>query len=94
MAHLFWLSDEAWAAIEPHLPKGAARQASGGRPAGDLRHPARPEDRLSLEGCAGGVWPTHYRLQPLHPVVLSRHLAAHVRAHGRSRTCARGVVLG
>ena len=22
MAHLFWLSDEAWAAVEPHLPKG------------------------------------------------------------------------
>lgn len=21
MSHLFWLSDEAWAAIEPHLPK-------------------------------------------------------------------------
>ena len=21
MRHLFWLSDEAWAAIEPHLPK-------------------------------------------------------------------------
>jgi len=22
MAHLFWLSDQAWAAIEPHLPHG------------------------------------------------------------------------
>ena len=22
MAHLFWLSDEAWAAIEPHLARG------------------------------------------------------------------------
>ena len=22
MARLFWLSDEAWAAIEPHLPRG------------------------------------------------------------------------
>jgi transposase len=22
MTHLFWLSDEAWAAIEPHLPHG------------------------------------------------------------------------
>ena len=22
MLHLFWLSDEAWAALEPHLPKG------------------------------------------------------------------------
>jgi transposase len=22
MAHLFWLSDQAWASIEPHLPLG------------------------------------------------------------------------
>ena len=22
MVRLFWLSDEAWAAIEPHLPRG------------------------------------------------------------------------
>ena len=22
MAHLFWLSDQAWAAVEPHLPHG------------------------------------------------------------------------
>ena len=22
MAHLFWLSDQAWAALEPHLPHG------------------------------------------------------------------------
>ncbi|NYD92012.1 transposase [Sphingomonas melonis] len=30
---LFWLSDEAWAAIQPHLPKnqpGARRVATGG----------------------------------------------------------------
>ncbi len=30
---LFWLSDEAWAAIEPHLPKnqpGARRGTTGG----------------------------------------------------------------
>ena len=24
MRHLFWLSDEAWACIEPHLPRGKA----------------------------------------------------------------------
>jgi hypothetical protein len=27
MGHLFWLNDEAWAAIEPHLPK--TNQAPG-----------------------------------------------------------------
>ena len=37
MARLFWLSDEAWAVIEPRL---AARQAAGGRPARDLGHRA------------------------------------------------------
>ena len=25
MARLFWLNDEAWAAIEPHLPKNQPR---------------------------------------------------------------------
>ncbi len=22
MGHLFWISDDAWAAMEPHLPRG------------------------------------------------------------------------
>ncbi|MDQ1159445.1 transposase [Sphingomonas sp. SORGH_AS 950] len=26
---LFWLSDEAWTAIEPHLPKNQPRRAAG-----------------------------------------------------------------
>jgi transposase len=35
MGHLFWLSDEAWAAIEPHLPKNqpGARRVDDRRPA-------------------------------------------------------------
>jgi transposase len=37
MAHLFWLSDEAWAAIEPHLPKGQP-----GKP--------RVDDRVVISG--------------------------------------------
>src|SRR4051812_38646874 len=32
MARLFWLSDEAWAAVEPHLPRGRP-----GKPRGDDR---------------------------------------------------------
>jgi transposase len=37
MTHLFWLSDDAWAAIEPHLPQGntshvkAHRSAAGSK---------------------------------------------------------------
>jgi transposase len=37
MARLFWLSDEAWAAIEPHLPRGKP-----GKP--------RVDDRLVISG--------------------------------------------
>ena len=37
MAHLFWLSDEAWAAFEPHLPKGQP-----GKP--------RVDDRVVISG--------------------------------------------
>ena len=36
-AHLFWLSDEAWAAVEPHLPKGQP-----GKP--------RVDDRVVISG--------------------------------------------
>lgn len=45
---LFWLSDEAWAAIEPHLPRNQPGGAPGGRSAGDLGHPARVEGGPSL----------------------------------------------
>jgi transposase len=43
---LFWLWDEAWSAIKPHLPKNQ----SGARRVGDLRvifgYPARAESGL------------------------------------------------
>ncbi|KQO70625.1 transposase [Methylobacterium sp. Leaf88] len=48
MARLFWLSDEAWAAIEPHLPRGLP-----GKP--------RVDDRRVISGIlhvlkVGGRW--------------------------------------
>ena len=48
MAHLFWLSDQAWAAIEPHLPRGLP-----GKP--------RVDDRRVISGIvhvlkSGGRW--------------------------------------
>ncbi len=48
MGHLFWLSDEAWAAIEPHLP----RNQPGAR---------RVDDRRVVSGIVhmlkcGGRW--------------------------------------
>ena len=49
MAHLFWLSDDAWAAIEPHLPYGKpGKPRVDDRGPRDQRHPARLEDRMSL----------------------------------------------
>ena len=35
---LFWLSDEAWMAIEPHLPKNQPGARRVDDPAGDLGH--------------------------------------------------------
>jgi transposase len=52
MARLFWLSDEAWALIEPHLPRGKP-----GKPRVDDRrvisNRARPAQSASLS--FGGV---------------------------------------
>ena len=40
MGHLFWLSDEAWATIEPHLPKNqpGARRVDDRRVIGGILH--------------------------------------------------------
>lgn len=66
MAHLFWLSDEAWAVFEPHLPRGLP----GKLRVDDLRvisgHPAYAEDRVPVARCAVGLWATKHHLQPLH----------------------------
>lgn len=40
--HLFWLSDDAWAAIEPHLPRGKP-----GKP--------RVDDRIVISGILSAV---------------------------------------
>jgi hypothetical protein len=63
---LFWLSNEAWAAIEPHLPK-LARCPARGRPAGDLRHPACAEGGLPLVRLPSRVRAIDDGLQPLQP---------------------------
>lgn len=48
MGVLFWLSDEQWATIEPHLPKNQP----GARRVDDqwvlFRHPPCPQDRLPV----------------------------------------------
>jgi transposase len=45
---LFRLSDEAWAAIEPHLPRNQPGARRVDDWTGDLRRPSRAEGRLPL----------------------------------------------
>jgi transposase len=50
MGDFFWLSDEAWAAIEPHMPKNqpGARRVDDRRV--DQRHRACSQDGLPVAG--------------------------------------------
>ncbi len=55
MAHLFWLSDEAWAAIEPHLPRGLP-----GKPRVDDRRVISGILHVLKTGCRWRDVPTAY----------------------------------
>ena len=76
--HLFWVSDGAWAAIEPHLPHGRPGKPRGGRSHGDLRHPARAEDRMPA-----AIDSSHVKVH--------RSAAGSKRGSGTKRTAARAV---
>ena len=82
---LFWLSDEAWAAIEPHLPHGKP-----GKPRVDDRTVisgiCRPKDRMPVAGCAACLRPADHRLQSLSSLVATPHLATCLREDGGSRS--------
>ncbi len=45
---LFWLSDKAWAAIEPRLATKLAQQTSSGRPLDIIGHLACAEGRVLM----------------------------------------------
>lgn len=55
MSHLFWLSDEAWAAIEPHLPKNqpGARRVDDRRVISGILH-------VLKSGCRWRDCPSEY----------------------------------
>src|ERR1700686_1297429 len=55
MGHLFWLSDEAWAAIEPHLPRNqpGARRVDDRRVISGILH-------VLKVGCRWCDCPTEY----------------------------------
>ena len=89
---LFWLSDEAWAAIEPHLPHGKP-----GKP--------RVDDRTVISGIlhvlkTGCRWrdvppclrPADHHLQSLSSLVATPHLATRLREDGGRRSRAGGAV--
>lgn len=89
MARLFWLSDEAWGRIEPHLPHGQP-----GKPRVDDRRVISGilhvlKVGLPLAGHALRLRSAHDGLQPLQQVVSARDLAAAVRQDRGHRPRAR-----
>ena len=60
MTHLLWLSDDAWAAIEPHLPRGKP-----GKPRVDDRRVISGilhVDRMPLARLPREVWTAYNNL--------------------------------
>ena len=55
MTHLFWLSDEAWAALEPHLPRGKP-----GKPRVDDRRVISGILHVLKTGCRWRDCPSEY----------------------------------
>jgi len=92
MASLFWLSDEAWAAIEPHLPHGRP-----GKPRVDDRRVISGILHVLKTGCRWRDVPTDYgppttvynRLSSLGP---AWHLAARLRKNDGGRAGAGGTL--
>ena len=83
--NLFWLSDEAWKALSPHLTRGRP-----GKPRVDDRtvifgHLACLEDRLSMARRSVRLWAADDDLQPLQSLVSASYLAAHLREDGGRR---------
>jgi hypothetical protein len=56
MTHLFWLSNESWAAIDPHLPR-----CKPGKPRGHVD----PDLHTALEQWSVLVPPEHPKIGPL-----------------------------
>jgi transposase len=80
-----WLSDEAWAVIEPHLPKGrpGARRVDDRRVISGILHVLRSGCRWS--DCPPEYGFAHHDLQSLQPVERPGRLATDLRAPGRRR---------
>ncbi len=86
MARLFWLSDKAWAALEPHLPHGRP-----GKPSVDDRRVISGIPTCSRPAAAGGTFcpstvrPPRSTIATTGGPVPPQTVAALVRAGGRPR---------
>ena len=63
-SNLFWLSDEQWERIEPHLPT-------------DVRGVERQDDRRVISGIVrlpARIWPAYDHLQSLRTLGATRYL--------------------
>ena len=82
MAHLFRLSDEAWAAVEPHLPKGRP-----GKPRVDDRVVISGILHVLKTGCrwrdVPADWAAHDDLHSLPSLGAASHLAEDLRGWPR-----------
>ena len=83
---LFWLSDEAWKTLEPHLPHGKP-----GKPRVDDRTVISGILHVLKTGCRWrdvppALWATDDHLQPLQSLVPAPYLAAHFRENGGRRS--------
>ena len=70
MAHLFWLSDQARAAIEPHLPRGlpGKPRVDDRRVISGILHVLKPGCRWRDAPAAYGPPTTIYNPGPVKPV--------------------------
>jgi transposase len=80
--NLFWLSDEAWQAIEQHLPNGRP-----GKPRVDDRTVISCILDVLKTGCRwrdlpSAYGPANHDLQSLSPLVAAPHLAKNFRKDG------------
>jgi len=71
MARLFWLSDEAWAAVKPHLPRGRP-----GKPRGDDRRVIGGILHVLKTGCRWRDVPAAYGPPTTHAASVPRRSIA------------------
>ena len=83
--NLFWLSDEQWRQIEPHLPKDVRGKAPGRRPSRDQRHCTRDQERLPVVRLPARIRATDNDLQSLCAMGPTRRVGTAIPRTRRAR---------